>query len=65
LVAPALLDDATVPRRRKKEGMVVKLVPILHGCAVDLGRHAAGVNQRLGIDCQSLAPIAYFAGGFS
>ena len=38
LVAQSLLNDAPVARTGKKEGMVIKLVPILHSSAVDLGQ---------------------------
>jgi len=51
--------------RRKKEGMVVKLVPILHGSAIDLGGHAACVNQRPRIKSQTVAPFTDFDRGFT
>jgi hypothetical protein len=49
----------------KKKGMMVKLVPILHSSAVDLGRHAARVNQRPGIKSQPVAPFTDFDRGFT
>jgi hypothetical protein len=47
-------------RPRKKEGMVVKLVPILHSSAVDFGGHAARTHERAGIDGQLVAPLTNF-----
>jgi hypothetical protein len=52
-----------VPSLRKEEGMTVKLVPILHSNAVDLGRHRARVNQRPGIKSQPVAPFTDFDRG--
>ena len=60
LVAHPLLDHAPLPGTGKKEGMVIKLVPILHCCAVDLRRDAARVNKRPEIEGQPLAPFTYF-----
>jgi hypothetical protein len=40
--------SAPVTGPREKEGMMVKLVPILHSSAVDPGSHPARVNQRGG-----------------
>jgi hypothetical protein len=45
--------------------MVVKLVPILHSSAVDLGCHPARVNKRPGIDGQLLAAVTDFGWGLS
>src|SRR5262245_10312637 len=56
-VAHSLLDDAPVTRPRKKEGMVVKLVPILHSSAVDFGGHAARIQKRGAVDGQPVAPL--------
>jgi len=39
---------------------MVKLVPILHSSAVDLGSHPSRVNQRGGIDGQALAAVTDF-----
>jgi len=44
---------------------MVKLVPILHSSAVDLGRHPARVNQRPGIKSQPVAPFTDFDRGFT
>jgi hypothetical protein len=50
---------------RKKEGVAVKLVPILHSSAIDLGGHAARVNQRPWIKSQPVAPLTDFDRGFT
>src|SRR5262245_33784436 len=55
-----LAGPRTVTRARKKEGMVVKLVPILHSSAVDFGGHAARKHKRAGIDGQLVAPLTDF-----
>jgi hypothetical protein len=60
-----LLNDAPSARTGKKEGMVIKLVPILHSSAIDFGRHAARVNKRAGIDGQPLAPFPNFGRGLT
>ena len=60
VIAHPLLDDAPVTRPRKKEGMVVKLVPILHSSAVDFGGHAARTHEWAGIDGQLVAPLTNF-----
>jgi hypothetical protein len=44
---------------------MVKLVPILHSTAVDLGRRAACVNQRPGVKSQPVAPFTDFDRGFT
>lgn len=44
----------------KKEGTVLKVVPILHSSAVDSGRHPACVNKRAEIDGQTLAAFPDF-----
>ncbi len=49
----------------KKEGMVVKLVPILHSSAVDFGGHAARIHKRAGIDGQPVAPLTDFERSFT
>src|SRR6185503_16966868 len=49
-----------VTRPRKKEGMVVKLVPILHSSAVDFGGHTARIDEWAGIDGQLVAPLTNF-----
>ena len=65
MIAHPLLDDAPVTRPRKKEGMVVKLVPILHSSAVDFGGHAARIHKRAGIDVQLVAPFTDFERSFT
>src|SRR5262245_16185808 len=55
-----LADDTPVTRPRKKEGMAVKLVPILHSSAVDFRGHAARIHQRAGVDGQLVAPLTNF-----
>jgi len=59
-IAHPLRDNAPVTRPRKKEGMVVKLVPILHSSAVDFGGHAARIHKRAGIDGPLVAPLTNF-----
>jgi hypothetical protein len=54
-----------VIRPRKKEGMVVKLVPILHSSAVDFGGHAARMHERAGIEGQLVAPLTDFERSFT
>src|SRR4029078_3773755 len=44
-------------RPRKKEGMVVKLVPILHSSAVDFRGQAARLHKRAVIDVQLVSPL--------
>src|SRR2546421_12003307 len=59
------VEPAPIPSPEKKEGMVAKLVLILHSSAVDLGSHPARVNKRGGSDGQPLAPVADFGRGSS
>jgi hypothetical protein len=60
-----LVDGALMARSGKKEGMVVKLVPILHSSAVDPGSHPARVNKGPGINGQPLAAVTDFGWGLS
>jgi hypothetical protein len=60
-----LVDDARMARSGKKEGMVVKLVPILHSNAVDLGSDPTRVNKGPGIGGQPLAAVTDFGWGLS
>ena len=45
---------------REKEGMVVKLVLILHSSAVDFGSHTARIHKRAETDGQLVAPLTNF-----
>ena len=59
-IAHALLYDAPSDPPSKKEGMVVKLVPILHSSAVDFAGHAARRHKWAGIDGQLAVPLTNF-----
>ena len=60
VIAHPSLDDAPMTHPREKEGMVVKLVLILHSSAVDFGIHAARIRKRAGTDGQLVAPLTNF-----
>ena len=44
---------------------MVKVVPILHSCAVDFAGHAARIQKRAGIDGQVVAPFTNFERSFT
>ena len=49
------------PKKRRRRG---KVVPILHGCTVDLGRYATCVNQRPRNEGERIASDVGFPGRF-
>src|SRR3954470_12235700 len=55
VVVHALLNDAPPGRTREKECVVIELITILHGGAVDFGGHAARVHERSRIERQGFA----------
>jgi hypothetical protein len=56
----ARVQRRTVAGPREEERTLVKLVPILHISAVDLGCHAAGVEKGSRIYGGPFAPIQIF-----
>ena len=57
-----LLHDAPLTRIGHDEGMQVKIVAVLHGCAVDLGNESAGLCERHSIDADTFADTHQFLG---
>src|ERR671930_1798472 len=56
-VAHSLLDDAPVARRREEERVMIELITVLDGGAVDFGRHPARVDERGAVAPRMLADL--------
>ena len=56
-VAHSLLHDAPVAGAREEEHVVIQLIAVLHGRAVDLGRRAARIHERPGLPSDPLATV--------
>src|SRR5438105_14951137 len=55
----ALLHDApAIAAGDEEEAMMIKLIAVLDGGAVDLGSEFAGVNERLGLVAEAVAGLA-------
>jgi len=60
-VVHPLLDDAPAAAGNKEERVVIELVTVLHGSAVDLRRHAARVDERTRVNRQRIAIVENLA----
>ena len=49
VIVHALLNHCPGTASGEDESMMVKLVAVLYGIVIHLGRHAAGVDQRRGV----------------